>query len=140
MPQSVLLLLLPRLSHLLNSNHAQVEKEALSLVFVIHKFHQYHYGQSFTLITDHKPLMIILSPKQGIPTLSVARMQRWALLLSVHSSISQFQSAKSPENANGLSCLLLPVTRNHYPDDALTFNLPQMDALPVQSAVLMATT
>ena len=62
-------------------NYAQVEKEA---VFGIKKFYQYLYGRHFTLMTDHKPLTSILGPKQGIPPLAAARMQRWALLLSAY--------------------------------------------------------
>ena len=33
--------------------YVQVEKEALSLIFGICKFHKYLYGLSFTLITRH---------------------------------------------------------------------------------------
>ena len=54
--------------------YTQVEKEALSLVFGVSKFHQYLYGRMFTLITDHKPLTTILGPKHGIPPLAAARM------------------------------------------------------------------
>ena len=37
-------------------NNAQTEREALSIVFTVCIFHQYLYGRSFTLVTDHHPL------------------------------------------------------------------------------------
>ena len=65
-------------------NYAQVEKEALAIVFGVRKFHQYIYGRRFTLVTDHKPLLTILGPKTGIPSLAAARKQRWSFLLSAY--------------------------------------------------------
>jgi len=59
-------------------NYVQIECEALA----IQRFHQYLYGQTFTLVTDHQPPCKILGEKEGIPPLTAARMQRWALLLS----------------------------------------------------------
>ena len=65
-------------------NYAQVEKEALSLVFGVKRFHQFLYGRKFTLVTDYKPLQAILGPKSAVPTLAAARMQRWALVVSAY--------------------------------------------------------
>ena len=65
-------------------NYAQLEKEALSLVYGVKRFHQYLYGRRFTLLTDHKPLTAILGSKKRIPSLAAARLQRWALLLSAY--------------------------------------------------------
>ncbi|XP_029696863.1 uncharacterized protein K02A2.6-like [Takifugu rubripes] len=67
------------------SNYAQLEREALSIVFSVRKFHQCLYGRNFTLLTDHRPLTTILGPHTGVPSLAASRLQRWALLLSAHS-------------------------------------------------------
>ena len=115
-------------------NYAQIEKEALSLVFGVKRFHQYLYGRQFVLLMDHKPLTSILGAKQGIPPLAAARMQRWALLLSAYSYDIQFKRTKSHANADGLSRLPLP---QDLPEgnslDPTIFNMAQLDSLPVQA-------
>ena len=40
-------------------NYAQIEKEALAILFGCERFHVYLYGKSFTVESDHKPLQPI---------------------------------------------------------------------------------
>eukprot|EP00731_Ephydatia_muelleri_P014558 Em0008g278a len=42
-------------------NYSQIPKEALAIVFPLHKF---HHGRSFILVTDHKPLLALFGPRQ----------------------------------------------------------------------------
>jgi hypothetical protein len=88
-------------------NYAQVEKEALSLVFGVCKFHTCLYGRQFTLVTDHKPLTSILGPKKGVPPIAAARLQRWALKLAAYTYDIKFCHTEEHCNADGLSRLQL---------------------------------
>ena len=49
----------------------------LALVYGVKKFHKYLCGRQFTMMTDHKPLLLILSVKAAVPFIAAARMQRW---------------------------------------------------------------
>ena len=41
--------------------YAQIEKETLSIVFGVERFHEYLYGRRFIIINDHKPLKSIFN-------------------------------------------------------------------------------
>ena len=85
--------------------YSQIEKEALSIVFGVRKFYQYLYGRHFTLITDHRPLLTIFGPKNAIPSMAAARLQRWALFLSGFQYEIKYKNTKVHGNADGLSRL-----------------------------------
>lgn len=64
--------------------YAQCEREALALIFGLKKFHRYLFGRTFTIYTDHQPLLGILGQERPAPTLAAARMQRWAMVLAAY--------------------------------------------------------
>ena len=123
-------------------NYAQIEKEALALVFGIQKFHQFIYGRKFTLLTDHQPLLAILGPKKGIPSIAAAHMQRWALLLSAYQYVTAYRSTRNHANADCLSRLPLQkkeTTGN--PPYATVFKVAQISMLsPVTSDTIQTAT
>jgi hypothetical protein len=56
-------------------NYSQIEKEALSAIFGVAKFHMYVYGCHFNLLTDHKPHTILFANKKSLPVMAAARIQ-----------------------------------------------------------------
>ena len=64
-------------------NYCQIKKEALAIVFVVKKFYKHLFGRCFSLITDHKPMLSILSVKAEVSSADAIRMQHWAIFLSV---------------------------------------------------------
>ncbi|XP_041962465.1 uncharacterized protein K02A2.6-like [Alosa sapidissima] len=121
-------------------NYAQIEKEALAIVFGVRKFHQYLYGNKFTLLTDHRPLTSILSPLKSTPSMAAARMQRWALLLSAHDYTIQYRKGTLHANADGLSRLPLSYTHKEKRGAVEVFYTSQLDTLPVSSTEIRCDT
>ena len=89
-------------------NYAQLDKEALAIVFGVKRFHQYLYGQKFSILSDHKPLQYLLGETKGIPTMASARLQRWALTLSAYDYTIGYKPGDQHANADALSRLPLP--------------------------------
>ena len=95
-------------SRTLNSaerNYCQTEKEALALVYAVKKFHFYLYGQNFTAVTDHKPLLGLFSHDKQISVQASGRIQRWSLILQAYKFNLVHKSGKTIGNADALSRL-----------------------------------
>ena len=102
------------------------------MIFGVQHFHQYLYGRNFVLVTDHKPLLSIFGPKNTIPPLAAARLQRWAVLLSAYSYEVEFRRTERHANVDSLSRLPLKNQSSKASiDEATVFSLCQVEYLPV---------
>ena len=105
-------------------NFSQIEKEGLAIIYAVRKFHQYLYGTTFTLVTDHKPLLGLLSDNAAIPTIATARIQRWAIILSGYNYTLRYRPGYQNSNADCMS--RLPI---EDPDDVSKENYICMTSL-----------
>ena len=85
--------------------YSQIQKEALAVIYGLKKFHQFLYGRNFILVTDHKPLVTLLGPTKGTPTLAANRLARWALTLSQYKYTIEYRKTADHANADALSRL-----------------------------------
>ncbi|CAF3487193.1 unnamed protein product, partial [Rotaria socialis] len=106
-------------------NYSQIEKEALSIIFGIKKFHQYLAGRTFELVTDHKPLLSIFNPTKGIPVTTANRLQRWAIYLMGYNYSIRYKPTKLHGNADALSRLRIPYNNSFIDSDAIQINYIQ---------------
>jgi transposase InsO family protein/predicted aspartyl protease len=117
-------------------NYSQIEKEALSIVYGVKKFHQYLAGRHFELFTDHQPLLAIFNPSKGIPVMTANRLQRWALCLMAYSYTIRYKPSLLHANADALSRLPAGPDPCFVDKDSFQINLIQDQLVkdwPVQS-------
>lgn len=88
-------------------NYSQTQREALAVIFAVTKFHKYLYGKKFIIHTDHKSLLQIFSNKKELNAVAAARLQRWAIQLSMYDFEIRYQKGKQIGQADALSRLPL---------------------------------
>lgn len=88
---------------LTQQKYAQNDKEAYSIIFGIKKFYQYLYGNKFTLLTDHKPLIQIFSPSKSLPIYNAMHMQHYAIFLQEYNYLIKYRKSEKHANADCLS-------------------------------------
>ena len=86
-------------------NYSQTEREGLSMIYGVKKFHQYLLGRKFKIFTDHKPLLGMFGETKPIPTHSAARIQRWAIILTTYNYELVYRPGVQNGNADGMSRL-----------------------------------
>ena len=89
-------------------NYSQLEKEGLSCIFRIKRFHDYLFGRHFELVTDHKPLLGLIKEDRAIPVHASSRLKRWSLFLSSYEYTLVFRNTTAHANSDALSRLPLP--------------------------------
>ena len=115
-------------------NYVQIEQESLAVVFGVSKFHKYIYGQEFTIIMDHKPLLGLFREGLAISPTESARVQCWALVLASYHYQLVYKPGSKISNTDGLS--QLPVEDNFTPLPCLeevVLSMPALDLTPVIS-------
>ena len=120
--------------------YAQIDKEAYGISFGVKKFHQYLYGNTFTLYTDHRPLVQIFSPAKGLPPYSAMRMQHYALFLRGFKYTIKYRNTKLHGNADGLSRLPATESEQDRYDVVDVYRMDTIDQLPVTGEELAIET
>ena len=112
-------------------NYSQLEKEGLACVFGVKRFHAYLFGHAFELITDHKPLLTLLSEYKASSQQASARVRRWSLFLSSYEYTLKFRGTQFHENADALSRLPLSVVSQSKEPPELVLLLEHLADSPV---------
>ena len=82
------------------THYTQIEKELLSVMFGLEKFHQYTYDRPVTVHSDHKPLEVIVTKPLHR---ALKRLQRMLLRLQSYDYKLVYRKGKMMELADTLS-------------------------------------
>ncbi|UYV64114.1 K02A2.6-like, partial [Cordylochernes scorpioides] len=113
--------------------YAQIDKEALAIIFGISKFYKYLYGRDFKIITDHKPLLGIFNPNKPIPQMLSPKMMRWSLTLALYSYQIEHRPGRMNANADALSRAPHERTSKETPEPVDVFLMETNEESPLEA-------
>ncbi len=88
-------------------HYSSSEIETLAVLWAVERFHQYLYGRSFEIRSDHSALREVLTGRVRGPT-APARIVRWSTRLLPYTFTVTYVKGRSNVVADGLSRLPLP--------------------------------
>ena len=73
------------------------------IILILIKLYQYIYDRSFTIVTDHNPLLGISSKNKSISVMLASRTQQCAIIMSVYDYNLTYKSGNIYKNIDSLS-------------------------------------
>jgi hypothetical protein len=122
-------------------NYAQIDREALAIVFAVRRFHKYLFARRFIIVTDHKPLLGLFGSHKPVPEICSPRMTRWLLTLSSYLYKIVYREGKLNSNADAMSRLPMATPEGVievWPVDILLFH--EDTHFPLSAAVVARET
>lgn len=113
-------------------NYSTLDREACAVMFGIRKFHKYLLGRRFTIITDHKPLIYLLSEKNNVPQMTSTRRLRWIIELGAYDYSIEHKSGKLHLNADSLSRLPVGEAMPEKREENI-FLMQQLETAPINA-------
>ncbi|XP_046373937.2 uncharacterized protein K02A2.6-like [Haliotis rufescens] len=113
-------------------NYSQLDREGLSVIFGLRKFHKYVYGRHFQIVTDHKPLVSLFNENNPVPQMVSPRVQRWSVLLTAYDYKIVHRKGTQHTNADALSRLPAPDSGKPM-EDMTVLMLQELDTCPLKS-------
>ena len=114
-------------------SYGQIDKEALSIIWAVKRFHTYLCGREFTLVSDNKPIVHIFGDKKRLPEMAASRITTWSLILMNYMYKIQCRSTAQHSNCDMLSRFPKEVKHGNTQDEcteafALSLENIQSDA------------
>ena len=81
------------------------------MIFGLKKFHKYLFGRTFTIVTDHLPLVSLFGEGKRVPEIASPRVQRWALTLSAYEYKIVFKPGRNHGNSECFNVCLCQIQK-----------------------------